>query len=59
MEATDGDSGVPEVQGASEGEEDLGYRLPEDAPVIQVRGLAYKGTVEIATRPPEQPALRR
>jgi hypothetical protein len=40
-------------------EEDLGYRLPEDAPVIQVRGLAYKGTVEIATRPPEQPALRR
>jgi hypothetical protein len=23
-----------------------------------VRGIAYKGTVEIATRPPERPALR-
>src|SRR5271167_3262979 len=40
-------------------EEDPGYRLPADAPVIQVRGLAYKGTVEIATRPPERPALQR
>src|SRR5271169_367008 len=40
-------------------EEDPGYRLPADAPVIQVRGIAYKGTVEIATRPPERPALRR
>jgi hypothetical protein len=27
--------------------------------VIHVRGVAYKGTVEIATRPPERPALRR
>jgi hypothetical protein len=24
-----------------------------------VRGIAYKGTVEIATRPPDRPALRR
>jgi hypothetical protein len=32
-------------------EEDPGYRLPADAPVIQVRGLAYKGTVEVTTRP--------
>ena len=40
-------------------DEDPGYRLPADAPVIHVRGLAYKGTVEIATRPPERPALRR
>jgi len=39
-------------------DEDLGYRLPADAPVIQVRGMAYKGTVEIATRPPGRPALR-
>jgi hypothetical protein len=39
-------------------DEDTGYRLPADAPVIHVRGLAYKGTVEIATRPPERPALR-
>jgi hypothetical protein len=42
-----------------EDEEDLGYRLPADAPVVHVRGIAYKGTVEIATRPPERPALRR
>jgi hypothetical protein len=39
-------------------DEDPGYRLPVDAPVIHVRGIAYKGTVEIATRPPERPALR-
>ena len=39
-------------------DEDAGYRLPADAPVIHVRGIAYKGTVEIATRPPERPALR-
>ena len=39
-------------------DEDPGYRLPADAPVIHVRGIAYKGTVEIATRPPELPALR-
>ena len=42
-----------------EDEEDPGYRLPADAPVIHVRGVAYKGTVEIATRPPGRPALRR
>ena len=40
-------------------DEDRGYRLPADAPVIHVRGVAYKGTVEIATRPPERPALRQ
>ena len=40
-------------------EEDPGYRLPADAPVIHVRGIAYKGTVEIATRPPERAALSR
>jgi hypothetical protein len=39
-------------------DEDSGYRLPADAPVIHVRGIAYKGTVEIATRPLERPALR-
>jgi Domain of unknown function (DUF1707) len=39
-------------------DEDPGYRLPADAPVIHVRGIAYKGSVEIATRPPERPALR-
>jgi len=40
-------------------DEDPGYRLPADAPVIHVRGIAYKGTVEVATRPPERPALRQ
>ena len=40
-------------------EEDPGYRLPADAPVIHVRGVAYKGTVEVTTRPPERPALHR
>ena len=39
-------------------DEDPGYRLPADAPVIHVRGIAYKGTVEVTTRPPERPALR-
>ena len=39
-------------------DDDPGYRLPADAPVIHVRGIAYKGTVEIATRPPERPAVR-
>jgi hypothetical protein len=26
--------------------------LPPDAPVLHVRGVAYKGTIEISTRPP-------
>jgi hypothetical protein len=38
-------------------DETLGYRLPNDAPVIHVRSLAYKGTVEITTRPPERREL--
>lgn len=50
-------TGFGVTQGADE--EDSGYRLPTDAPVIHVRGVAYKGTVEITTRPPERPALRR
>jgi Domain of unknown function (DUF1707) len=49
-------TGFGVTQGADE--EDLGYRLPTDAPVIHVRGMAYKGTVEISTRPPERRALR-
>ena len=51
-------TGFGVTQGLHE-EEDPGYRLPADAPVIQVRGIAYKGTVEIATHPPERPALGR
>jgi Domain of unknown function (DUF1707) len=49
-------TGFGVTQGADE--EDPGYRLPADAPVIHVRGVAYKGTVEITTRPPERSALR-
>ncbi len=40
-------------------DQDPGYPLPADAPVIHVRGVAYKGAVEITTRPPERAALRR
>jgi hypothetical protein len=29
--------------------------LPPDAPVLHVRGVAYKGTIEISTRPPASP----
>ncbi len=50
-------TGFGVTQGQAD-EEALGYHLPADAPVIQVRGLAYKGTVEIASRPPGRLALR-
>jgi hypothetical protein len=50
-------TGFGVTQGAED--DDPGYRPPSDAPVIHVRGLAYKGTVEITTRPPERAALRR
>jgi Domain of unknown function (DUF1707) len=39
-------------------DEDPGYRLPAEAPVIHVRALAYKGTIELTTRPPDRPAVR-
>lgn len=38
-------------------EEDLEARLPADAPVVHVRGVAYKGTIEVSTRPPGAPEL--
>jgi len=50
-------TGFGVTQGTAE--EDPGYRLAADAPVIHVRGLAYKGAVEITTRPPERAALGR
>jgi hypothetical protein len=50
-------TGFGVTQGADE--EDPGYRVPADAPVIHVRGIAYKGTVEVTTRPPERPAVGR
>jgi Domain of unknown function (DUF1707) len=36
-------------------QEELETRLPADAPVVHVRGIAYKGTVEVSTRPPVAP----
>ena len=39
--------------GASTGGEDDAV-LPPDAPVVHVRGYAYKGTVEVRSRPPER-----
>jgi len=33
--------------------EDLEHRLPADAPVLHVRGVGYKGTIEVSTRPRE------
>ena len=40
-------------------EEDLESRLPQDAPAVQVRGVAYKGTIETRTRPRELPGQPR
>ncbi|MGB6456878.1 MAG: hypothetical protein WBH47_20620, partial [Streptosporangiaceae bacterium] len=34
-------------------EEDLESRLPADAPVVQVHGIGYKGTIEVSTKPRE------
>lgn len=33
--------------------EDLERHLPADAPVLHVRGVGYKGTIEVSTRPRE------
>jgi Domain of unknown function (DUF1707) len=49
-------SGSGIMQGGAD--EDPGYRLPPDAPVIHVRALAYKGSIELTTRPPDRPSLR-
>jgi hypothetical protein len=50
-------TGFGVTQGADS--DDAGYRLANDAPVIHVRGVAYKGTVEITTRPPRPAELPR
>jgi hypothetical protein len=34
-------------------DEQLEARLPQDAPVVHVRGVAYKGTIETSTKPRE------
>ncbi len=43
-------------------EEELERLLPADAPVVHVRGIGYKGTIEVSTKPgdsagPARPAL--
>ena len=38
-------------------EEDLESRLPADAPVVHVRGIGYKGTIEVSTKPRDSGAL--
>ncbi len=40
-------------------QEELESRLPADAPVVHIRGIAYKGTIEVSTRPPGTDELRR
>jgi Domain of unknown function (DUF1707) len=35
-------------------EEELEIRLPHYAPTVHVHGVAYKGTIEASTRPPER-----
>jgi hypothetical protein len=42
-------------------EEDLESRLPADAPVVHVRGIGYKGTIEVSSKPrdADQPSGRR
>jgi hypothetical protein len=35
-------------------EEELESRLPADAPVVHVRGVGYKGTVDVSTKPQDR-----
>ena len=39
-------------------EEELEDRLPADAPVVHVRGVGYKGSIEVSTKP-QDPAAQR
>lgn len=39
-------------------DEELESGLPRDAPVVHIRGIAYKGTIEASTRPPGRDAGR-
>lgn len=39
------------VSKAWSAEEDLESRLPADAPVVHIRGIGYKGTIEVSTKP--------
>jgi hypothetical protein len=39
-------------------EEDLESRLPADAPVVHVRGIGYKGTIEVSSKPKDHSQVR-
>ena len=39
-------------------EEDLESRLPADAPVVHVRGIGYKGSIEVSTKPQDSGSSR-
>jgi hypothetical protein len=39
-------------------DEEWESQLPQDAPVVHIRGIAYKGTIEASTRPPGKPGPR-
>jgi hypothetical protein len=43
-------TGIGITQG--DGDDDPDYRVPPDAPVVHVRGIAYRGTIEVSARPP-------
>ena len=46
--------------GASKGwsaDEEWESQLPQDAPVVHIKGIAYKGTIETSTRPPGRDSL--
>jgi hypothetical protein len=40
-------------------EEDLESRLPADAPVVHIRGIGYKGTIEVSTKPRDHGQVQR
>jgi uncharacterized protein DUF1707 len=44
-------TGMGITQGGDEGDPD--FRVPPDAPTVHIRGIAYRGTIEISARPPE------
>jgi hypothetical protein len=35
-------------------DEEWESQLPPDAPVVHIRGIAYKGAIETSTKPPGQ-----
>jgi hypothetical protein len=40
-------------------EEELESRLPSDAPLVHIRGVGYKGTIEVSTKPSDSAQAER